>query len=68
MYLDCIREAFSVQVSFSVLYMYTCPDTLVNDEFSPPVIRIHPSFNPIATEYDCRLRFLGTSFLHQESL
>jgi len=47
-----MRVAFSVHVSLSVLYIKTCPDTLVKDEFSPPVIKIHPSFNPMATEYD----------------
>ena len=57
MYLDYCRAAFSVQVSFSVLNKKTDPDTLVKDEFRPPVIKMHPSFSPIATEYDCRDRF-----------
>jgi hypothetical protein len=57
-----------VHVSFSVLYIKTCPDTLVKEELRPPVMRMHPSFKPMATEYDCSDRFLGTSFLDQLSL
>ena len=52
MYLLWSKEAFSVQVSFSVLYMNTRPDTFVKEEFNPPVIRMQPSFSPIETEYD----------------
>ena len=63
-----MSDAFSVHVSFSVLYMKTCPDTLVKEEFRPPVIRMHPSFSPMATEYDYRDRFFGTSFLLHRSL
>jgi len=44
------------------------PDTLVNDELSPPVINIHPSLSPMATEYDYNTRFFGTSFLFHYSL
>ena len=49
-----------MHVSVSVLYIYTEPETLVNDELRPPVIKIQPSFKPIATEYDCNTKFLGT--------
>jgi hypothetical protein len=45
-----MREAFSVQVSFSVLYIKTYPETLVKEELRPPVISIQPSLSPIATE------------------
>jgi hypothetical protein len=56
-YLLCINEAFSDTVSFSVLYIYTDPETFVNDELSPPVMSMHPSFKPIATEYDYKAKF-----------
>jgi hypothetical protein len=39
-----------VQLSFSVLYKKTEPETFVKEELRPPVIKIHPSFKPIATE------------------
>ena len=32
----------------------------MKQEFRPPVIRMLPSFRPIATEYDCRHRLEGT--------
>jgi hypothetical protein len=66
-YLLWFKEAFSVTASFSVLYMYTEPDTFVKQELRPPVIRMLPSAKPIATEYDYKHRLDGTSFLLQTS-
>jgi len=36
--------------------MNTAPLTFVKQELRPPVIRIFPSANPSATEYDCKER------------
>jgi len=57
-----------MQTSLSVLYMYTDPETLVKQESRPPVMRQLPSARPIATEYYCKQRLCGTSFLDHRSL